>query len=142
MSEALELFVPRDMGPEHCSRWSGIPQSGLTDFHRVSIEIICRAFRCGPWNVPTTWSRMKLGGGGWPMFKVSVRASGLATFDFDQLTRLVVGAHDNCIRLEVSPSGPRMLMLRMWPRQKRSGQMHERHPTIEEAISDFRRMSA
>jgi hypothetical protein len=58
----------------------------------------------------------------------------LATFDFDGLTRLVVAAHMNCIRAAVMSSGPRMVKIRLHGRRGRDGMMHERHPTIREAV--------
>lgn len=61
----------------------------------------------------------------------------LATFDFDTLTRLVVASHDYCVRLEIVQSSPRMLKL-LFHDRGREGKMHERHPTIEEAIKDIR----
>jgi hypothetical protein len=63
----------------------------------------------------------------------------LATFDFDRLTRAVVMAHDRMIRFEISPSGPRMLQLSFHKRDKREGRMHEKHPTIEDAIKIVRK---
>ena len=63
--------------------------------------------------------------------------SGWATYDFDQLTRLVVLAHDRAIRAEISSSGPRMFRLALWKRQ-RDGRMSERHPTMEKAIERIR----
>ena len=61
-----------------------------------------------------------------------------ATFDFDRLTRTVVMAHDRMIRVEICPSGPGMLGLVLFKRHTREGPMHQRHPTIEEAISAIR----
>lgn len=62
----------------------------------------------------------------------------MATFDYDQLTRAVFMAHDRCIRFEVLPSGPGMLRLHFHRRHKREGQMHERHPTLENALAKWR----
>jgi len=66
-------------------------------------------------------------------------AHGFATYDFNYLTRAVLLAHDRCIRFEISPSGPRMLKFSYHKRFDREGQMHQRHPTIEDAINDFRK---
>lgn len=60
------------------------------------------------------------------------------TYDFNALTRAVIMAHDRCIRFSIESSGPGMLKLRFHKRHLREGQMHERHPTIEQAISDLR----
>jgi hypothetical protein len=62
----------------------------------------------------------------------------LSTFDFDVLTRLVIAAHDECVRASVCASGPNMVKIRVWPRFGREGNISERHPTIEKAIATFR----
>lgn len=64
--------------------------------------------------------------------------SGISTFDFDLLTRAVFLAHDRCIRLEILSSGPGMLKLALHRRHKREGYISERHPTIEQALADWR----
>ena len=61
-----------------------------------------------------------------------------STFDHDDLTRLVFTGHDHCIRFEVRSSGPRMLKLCAWKRHTRTGQLFERHPTLEEAVTKWR----
>jgi len=62
----------------------------------------------------------------------------LATYDFDGLTRLVLLAHDRCIRAEIRPSGPGMLKLALSKRTRRQGgHMWERHPDIENAIRNI-----
>jgi hypothetical protein len=61
-----------------------------------------------------------------------------ATFDYSDLTRLVVLAHDRMIRVEVRPGGKSALKFCMWKRHMREGAMHERHPTIEDATASIR----
>lgn len=56
-----------------------------------------------------------------------------ATWDFDTLTRLVLLAHDQCIRIDLDAAAPRIMRLRFHPRL-RTGPIHRRHPTIEEAV--------
>ncbi len=70
--------------------------------------------------------------------EVSVYSGGWSTFDYSRLTGLVVRAHDEMIRVEVRPSGPRRIKFAMWKRHTRTGSMSERHPTIEEAIAMHR----
>lgn len=61
-----------------------------------------------------------------------------ATFDFSGLTEAVIMAHDRCIRFEIEPSGPGMLKLVFHKRSGREGEMHQRHPTLEQAIKKLR----
>lgn len=123
----------------HCSYWSGIPQEPQTEFTRRAIGILCKGFRTGPWNLLINWKRVDWHYGNGVSFVV--RSNSLATWDFDQLTRLVIGAHDECIRLEISPCSFQYIRISMWPRKGREGPMHSRHPTIEDAIATYRRLS-
>lgn len=59
---------------------------------------------------------------------------GISTFDSEGLTRLVVLAHDRCIRAEIVSSNPCRIGLELFKR-KREGMRHERHPTMEDAIA-------
>ena len=63
----------------------------------------------------------------------------LSTYDYDLLTRLVVAAHDNCIRVSICSSGPRLVKIRLDNRTKRVGMFHEQHPTIEQAVDAVRK---
>lgn len=58
---------------------------------------------------------------------------GISTFDFDQLTRLVIAAHHYCVRVEIGSSGPGMIKLHLSPRV-RNGCMVTRHDTIRQAV--------
>ena len=68
----------------------------------------------------------------------SVYCGQMATFDFDYLTRLVVMAHDRCIRVAVMQSGPGRVGVALWKRKGRYGSINERHPTMEDAIKRIR----
>lgn len=60
----------------------------------------------------------------------------LATFDFDDLTRLVFLAHRMAIRVEVE--GARNKILRLsFSRRIRRGGVWERHPSLSDAVSAF-----
>lgn len=60
----------------------------------------------------------------------------LSTFDFDELTRLVLAAHHYCIRASVQHPGPRMVKIVLSPRT-REGAIFNRHPTIEQGIESM-----
>jgi hypothetical protein len=62
----------------------------------------------------------------------------LSTYDFDGLTRLVVAAHDQCVRASVAPSGPGLVKIMLHDRQGREGEMSRRHPTMEHAVASLR----
>jgi hypothetical protein len=78
-------------------------------------------------------SKVKPHGRGWSMSHFG----SLSTFDTDDLTRLVLLAHEKCIRAQVEQGGPNRLRIAIWKRE-RGGRMYERHPTIEQAIAAFR----
>lgn len=121
---------------EHCSRWSGIPQGQLTDDTRRHIELLVRAFGMGPWNIPANWHTLDHMSGQGTAFTLPAR---LATIDGDALTRLVIGAHDMGIRVEIEPCNMQRLRICMWTRKTRTGSLGRRHPTMEEAVATFRR---
>jgi hypothetical protein len=68
--------------------------------------------------------------------------SGLATFDYEALSRLVIAAHDECVRMEVGsvagPNGRYHVWLYFHDRQRDSTDYSKRHATIEEAIERCR----
>lgn len=68
---------------------------------------------------------------------VNHNRGGLSTFDFNHLTRLVVMAHDKCIRVDLIPIRNGIMQISISNR-KREGSIWERHPTIEEAIEKIR----
>jgi hypothetical protein len=80
-------------------------------------------------------SEVKPWGRGW---KVSTHSGRLATFDFDDLTRLVFLAHDRCVRAEIIQSGPGRVGIAIWKRHGRSGDMYSRHPSIKCALVNWR----
>jgi hypothetical protein len=70
-------------------------------------------------------------------FSVLHNRGSLSSFDFSELTRLVIMAHDRCVRVEVGAEKKHELRIAIWKRQ-REGSIDARHPTIEKAICDFR----
>ena len=68
-------------------------------------------------------------------FRVS---DGMSTFDSSGLTRLVIAAHDNCVRAAIYQSGPRMLKVILHARWDRDGMFSERHPTLDAAVATMK----
>ncbi len=62
----------------------------------------------------------------------------LATFDSQHLTELVLAAHDSCVRVSVGACNMQRLHLYFSRRTARKGDLYSRHPTIEQAIAEYR----
>lgn len=102
-------------------------QVEMVPFKQRAEEMLCRVYG-GRHHV----RRLKDEG----RFLTCLHGSDLATFDFDHMTRLVLGAHEYCLRVSVSNGGPNQLKIWVWDR-KREGRMSERHPTIEQAMQSW-----
>jgi hypothetical protein len=64
----------------------------------------------------------------------------LATFDGDDLTRLVFLAHDMGIRVDLQGgSRRREITILFHPRMERTGSLSKRHPTLSDAFTAWRR---
>ena len=61
----------------------------------------------------------------------------MSTFDANQLTELVLLAHECCLRCELRGRSPGYLQL-LFHRRERCGDITRRHPTIEEAVEQLR----
>jgi hypothetical protein len=66
--------------------------------------------------------------------------SELATFDANILTRFVVISHDMMIRFSVNARSREYLQLEFTPRLSRTGNIFGRHPTLEQAAAECRRL--
>lgn len=99
------------------------------------VEMVLTRMFHGIHHVPGWEKREPFGDG----IRVVVKA-GLASYDFPELTSLVVACHDLAVRVEIHPAGARKLALCFHPR-RRDGQMWERHPRIEEAVAGARRQA-
>lgn len=107
----------------------------LTDFQRKAVEILGQACNTGTYNLPVKWETVDWNYNGGVRFKF--RGS-METFDFDHLTRLVILAHDGCVRVGIEPLSPKHLAITMYQRRKREGFIYERHPTIDQAVEAIR----
>jgi hypothetical protein len=71
--------------------------------------------------------------------EIKISYPNLATFDFNNLTKLVILCHDACIRLEIEPNTFNSIRFWFHRREGREGSMSRRHPTIEQAIENTRK---
>lgn len=79
-------------------------------------------------------------GSGW---KINVTHE-LSTFDYNDLTRLVVLAHDECIRVVISvdetiATGPMRIVIFKRGTRDRGVSPTARHPELEEHVEEIRR---
>jgi hypothetical protein len=106
----------------------------LTEFQAKVMDIAGMVFG-GINNAPITWETVD-----WDWGKgVSFIAEGyhLATFDTHVLTRFVFLCHTARIRGSIEPCGPRRVRMSFYQRSA-AGQLHERHPSVDEAVEAFR----
>lgn len=68
----------------------------------------------------------------------TLRHKSLATFDYDELTRLVFLCHDYAVRCSIDARANNMLEL-MFHQREREGGISKRHPTIESALEMHRK---
>lgn len=111
----------------------------LSDFQRRAIDLLCQSQGCGPYDL-RCWEKAEWNYGAGVRF-VLYRPR-LSTFDGSSLSALVIGAHDEMIRVEIDPVNFSHLAICMWPRQSRDGETWRRHPTIEQAVAIYRRPTA
>jgi hypothetical protein len=62
----------------------------------------------------------------------------MATVDGDKLTRLVLLAHEHCIRVDIGPCNMRYVKITLYPRDIREGSNMDHHPTIDEVYFKWR----
>jgi len=103
------------------------------EIERKCERVLAVTFRgihhCHPW-----WDKRIAWGNG---IRVTTRRD-LATFDGDELTRLVVAAHDECVRVEVSGAAPGYVYVTLHPRKGREGGSWSRHPDIWPGVENAR----
>ena len=107
------------------------PNDIPTPGHLQAMAAICEGLG-SPWNIPTNWDRANWYASTKGAISLFVRGGRLATFDFDHLTKLVLAAHKNCVRVEIEPANMQGVRVTFWPRDKAEGSMFERHPTLEQ----------
>ena len=61
-----------------------------------------------------------------------------STIDDNKLTMLVLLAHDFKVRIEIQPCNFRYFRI-LFHQRKRDGMLHERHPTMEQVLKEWRK---
>lgn len=112
------------------------PAPALSDFQHAAISMFVCAMGTGIYNLPINWTR---GDYSYEGAVHLVMYGSMATWDFNHLTRLVIAAHDACIRVSVEAAAPKYLRIAMHRRDRDADAIHARHPTIEQAIEAFRK---
>lgn len=107
----------------------------LSEFQHHALATLVRAMGTGIYNLPIKWER---GDYSYDGAVHVVMYGSLASYDFNHLTRLVIAAHDACVRVSIEARARRYIGISLHRRQGREGDMSSRHPTIEQAIEAFR----
>jgi len=117
--------------------WHAMPED-LSEFQACVMDILGLSLG-GIYNAPIAWDAVRWGIGSseWAGMSVPLSSAGLATWDFNRLTKLVLACHEARIRMDISPNGPRGLMLR-FSRRSSEGGISDVHPNIDEAVIAFR----
>ena len=108
------------------------PEEHRTELERRAERVLAKVY--GGVHNCVGWPRRKIGQG---ILELSV-PDGISTYDCARLTKLVIAAHDECMRVEMLASGPRRLKLYMTLRKRDTDSFATRHPTIEQAIATVR----
>lgn len=135
-------MTPREAVPSRAADWvEENYKLQLNEFQRKAVRLLCRGMRCGPYDLDRTFKTAEWGGDHYARFVVYARGGRLCTIDGDGLTRLVIGAHEEMIRVDVSPHTFHHLEIMMHQRHSRESGIGVRHPTIEQAVDSYRSLT-
>lgn len=98
-------------------------------------RVLCQTF--GGLHHVHTWGRREVNATVHGI-KMSLHTGTLQTFDADALTRLVVAAHDECVRVEITGGTPGYITCWFHVRDGREGRYWQKHPTMEQALAKIR----
>lgn len=108
------------------------------DVNAAAERVLARSF--GGIHHVEGWGRREYHGPNTILVRIHTPPGGLSTYDFDQLTRLVVAAHDEHVRLALHPGGPYGFKLVMTLRREwQTPTITDGHPTMEQALERCRR---
>lgn len=131
---AAKSRSPKNLRPGRECGWDAAPET-LSPFQARVFDIL-GIVGGGIYNAPIGWDRVNWRGYGKGL--AVVWRGSLSTFDFMQLTRPVFLCHEARIRCEIEVANFGALRLVFFPRVDVGG-MGERHPSLDEAVAEFRR---
>lgn len=146
---AVELAEPTsgyDLYPDWRQWWlvarfkAAFPHDIPTPGHLQAMAAIVEGLG-SPWNISTNWDRCKWYHSAKGAISFACRTD-LATWDHDPLTKLVLAAHRNCVRVEITPCNMQAIRLIFWPRDPGNVHTFERHPTLAELAERASRSAA
>jgi len=111
--------------------WYAAPDQ-LNPFQRRAFTIL-GIVGGGIYNAPIGWDGLVWA----PRYIICSWRKGFGTFDFSDLTRFVFLCHEARIRGHIGPSGPGLLEVALHERVS-LGDMSLRHPSLDEAIAEWR----
>lgn len=111
----------------------------LPPFAHAAIELVAMVFG-GAHNAPVNWRKAEIDA---RSVFVCTRWKPIATWDGNELTRLVVGSYDAMIRVVISGVAPNTMKLGFHPRHTRSPAqtIGQRMPTLDYAVEFARRVT-
>lgn len=74
-------------------------------------------------------------------WKLSIHENDLSSFDFSQLTKLVICAHHYAVRVSVQSAGMRLVVV-LWERNREGDNMSTRHPDLASVVEWFEQWNA
>ncbi len=105
-----------------------------TEFTKQEAIDFFSKFYNGEHHIPGYAEGIKPCGLGW---QVNHDRGCMSTYDFSNLTKLVVMAHDMCIRVQVAAVRNGIIQIAIHKRSREGNIMHA-HPTLEQNISELR----
>jgi hypothetical protein len=112
-----------------------------TTFRDRALAVIAVAFGGEHHVFSLKWNKDQFGltPGKWPSCSFLVN-TGIGTYDFADLTKLVVACHDECVRAQVDNGGPGRLKITLSHRERQH--VHPdacAHPTLDQHVEQIRR---
>lgn len=117
-------------------------QRPMTSLEKKVRTILGAVFACAPdcpghHHYESAWRRRRVDP--WCII-VHLDRGNMATYDGSGLTRLVIGCHDEAVRVQITRSGPWHVGL-VFSEREREGDFSKRHPTIEHAVEVYREIA-